>query len=485
MSVTQILTGASTGNLSAILAGHFSPLDGQMEIQSTMAAGEFLVGADGTLQNLYLKLGTAPGAGKSYTFAVLINGSASGITITISDTATSGSDTTHTAAVVKGDRVTVKSTPSGTPATTTVKAYLEQVNTTTGESYNGNMRNLGMTTNSSANRYFSPLGARSAYATTGQALMVIPLIGSMTEWRISLSGSPGSGKSYSFVIFKNGVAQDGTSGTPNTTITIADAATSGSATFTLPLAVADVLYARAVPTGTPTLRQITQTVTLVADRDGVFLWPVSGGVNASVSATRYNHPRGWDVDWNATESNVQFDYIGPSPIRFTAIGLVVEQAPGTSKSFALTLRTNTTPLPITVTLAGSATSAVAADLFGVIESADLLSLSLVPTGTPAVPISTNFALAIAPDPIRGTAVFGVTTTVTASRAIAFGVDGNVNVHNEAGKVKVFGDFEVTGETTLTGGVLMDDPVSILDTIVTTSDGEIVFDSDGKIVYTNG
>jgi hypothetical protein len=47
-------------------------------------------------------------------------------------------------------------------------------------------------------------------------------------------------------------------------------------------------------------------------------------------------------------------------------------------------------------------------------------------------------------PIIGSAVFGVTTTVTATRAIAFGLDNAVNVHGTAGMFKVFGDMEVTG-----------------------------------------
>lgn len=57
----------------------------------------------------------------------------------------------------------------------------------------------------------------------------------------------------------------------------------------------------------------------------------------------------------------------------------------------------------------------------------------------------------ATEPIVGVAVFGVKTTVTATRAIAFGLDNNTNVHNEAGKHKVFGKIEAT-ETIQVGDV---------------------------------
>lgn len=55
-----------------------------------------------------------------------------------------------------------------------------------------------------------------------------------------------------------------------------------------------------------------------------------------------------------------------------------------------------------------------------------------------------------PPAIVGSAVFGVTTTVKATRAIAFGLDNNVNVHNTAGMFKVFGNVSITGDLTVDG-----------------------------------
>jgi len=48
----------------------------------------------------------------------------------------------------------------------------------------------------------------------------------------------------------------------------------------------------------------------------------------------------------------------------------------------------------------------------------------------------------------GSAVFGVDTTVTADRAVAFGLDGNTNTHGDQGVLKVFGHLDVTGEVTV-------------------------------------
>jgi hypothetical protein len=47
--------------------------------------------------------------------------------------------------------------------------------------------------------------------------------------------------------------------------------------------------------------------------------------------------------------------------------------------------------------------------------------------------------------IPGSVAFGDKVTVTAPRAVAFSVDGNTNVHDTEGVVKIFGDLEVTGD----------------------------------------
>lgn len=52
--------------------------------------------------------------------------------------------------------------------------------------------------------------------------------------------------------------------------------------------------------------------------------------------------------------------------------------------------------------------------------------------------------------IMGSAVFGMHTTVTASRAVAFGLDGNVNTLGTPGMAKFFGNVAITGDLTVDG-----------------------------------
>jgi hypothetical protein len=51
-------------------------------------------------------------------------------------------------------------------------------------------------------------------------------------------------------------------------------------------------------------------------------------------------------------------------------------------------------------------------------------------------------------PLVAPFVWGVNTKVKASRAVAFGLDGNTNVLEDEGKFKIFGDLEVTGDFTV-------------------------------------
>lgn len=67
------------------------------------------------ISKLYVKLKTAPGAGTSFTFNVREAGGATGLTVPISDTATTGSDLTHTYTSANGAVTDMESVPVGPP----------------------------------------------------------------------------------------------------------------------------------------------------------------------------------------------------------------------------------------------------------------------------------------------------------------------------------------------------------------------------------
>jgi hypothetical protein len=87
----------------------------------------------GVLKNLYVNLGTAPGAGTSRTCTLYKAGSATAITCVISNTSTSASDTTHTVTIAAGDTLEFDFTLSGSPASTTFSIGMTFTSTNRGE----------------------------------------------------------------------------------------------------------------------------------------------------------------------------------------------------------------------------------------------------------------------------------------------------------------------------------------------------------------
>ncbi len=62
----------------------------------------------GTFLNFYANLNAAPGSGNSATFTLYVNGAATGLTVTISNASTSGSDLSHSASVTAGQTCEVQ-----------------------------------------------------------------------------------------------------------------------------------------------------------------------------------------------------------------------------------------------------------------------------------------------------------------------------------------------------------------------------------------
>jgi hypothetical protein len=63
-----------------------------------------------TAAKLYVTVNNAPGTGKLWTFTLMVNGSATALTCTISAAATTCSDTSHAVAIVAGNTLSIQIT---------------------------------------------------------------------------------------------------------------------------------------------------------------------------------------------------------------------------------------------------------------------------------------------------------------------------------------------------------------------------------------
>jgi hypothetical protein len=306
----------------------------------------------GTIRKLKVVLSAAPGSGKSQTFTFRKNAAGQAVTVTISDLATSASDTTNAFTVADGDLLAIQRTATGTPTATSfvlVWEFEATASSTTMYGWGGpDQPAMGTST-----VYWPMFNVESWTTAAGvRRHCYVPIAGTMTEIRVALSAAPGVGNSRVFVVEKNGVAQDGTGGTPNTTITISDANTTGSASFSLSVSALDQITWKHSVTGTPTNAFGYGTHSFVATTVGQMVFYGQPDTVPTVSATSYNFPLGGSTTtWNATETAREL--IGPlSDITLSGLYVIVESNPGAT-TLTFTLRKNTAATAQTVSMTGA------------------------------------------------------------------------------------------------------------------------------------
>src|SRR3990167_620465 len=181
----------------------------------------------GVLRNLGIWRDPAPGTGESVTITLRVNGAATALVCVLSGTNQSAVTTGTDISVVLGDLITVSYVTSASPAALNHPEIISiefegsvaresgyAIATTgaiTGTKYDGVFRGPSNWSNSDG------LNHRD----------VVAVPGALTGFWADFETAPGSGKSITFTIRKNGVDQDGSGGTPDTRLTISDSATTG------------------------------------------------------------------------------------------------------------------------------------------------------------------------------------------------------------------------------------------------------------------
>jgi hypothetical protein len=77
----------------------------------------------GSISNLQVSVITAPGSGNSWTITVRKAGADTAVTCTISGSATTCSDTSHSVSFTEGQLVSIETTPASTPTGTSLMTY--------------------------------------------------------------------------------------------------------------------------------------------------------------------------------------------------------------------------------------------------------------------------------------------------------------------------------------------------------------------------
>lgn len=340
----------------------------------TEAQHETLVASSGTLKNLRIKLGTAPGAGTSRTFTVRVNGASTSITLTISGTDTTGSDTSNTASVSAGDRIALLGTVTGAVADTRLFSSLEFSGTTANESLmSGGTGVAQLSTTDTEYISLNGLGQQSAAQATAEQLVAVG--GTVKNLYIRLDAAPGVGTSRVFTVFKNGSSTA-------LTVTISGTDTTGSdTTNSVSVSAGDKVSLEDNPSALPpAAARLRHGATFVATTDGEFPILGGGGSNPANNATNYvSVCQSPSNSWIPTENQI---HCPGQTCTIDKFYFEVGTAPGAGNTWTLTLRKNAASSGLTMVIADTATTGT--DLVNTVSVAndDLLALQSVPFSAP-------------------------------------------------------------------------------------------------------
>lgn len=241
-----IVAGAQTGQNAA--ANTYVALAGATGSRITQRDMEAPMSLAGTFDLLYAEVAAAPGVGKSWTITMTTNGSDSTVTCAISGTNTKCNDVTHSSATIRGDRVTWKVVPSGTPTTSTLSIGMRFTPTNRGEfPIIGNTFSAISNTASSYTRIAggndnSATENLTTSTTTSRSPGLI-----VKNGNYSVSTAPSAGKSYTYTLRRNF-----TDPTGGPSATISGTSTTAQSNGYVVVADGDVLTTRLTPSGTPT-----------------------------------------------------------------------------------------------------------------------------------------------------------------------------------------------------------------------------------------
>ncbi len=433
-------------------AGYFNPVSALDDMSSFETNHRCPVRVAGTIRNWRCTLVGAITStpGQSRTFVLRKNGINTALTLTISGSgATDASDLTHSVTVAPGDHLSVLHTATVTPTSTQMYCRLDfEPADGVSQIYGSGGGSQGLDATTRYRPLLSGETGRNDFSEAANASLC-GVDGTITDLDVRLSSAPSTGKSRTFNIVKNAVVQDGTGGTVDTTVTIANAATTGTANFSLAIVAGDLLSLQCASSGSPaTITSFQNSVVFVPDTSGEQILTLADYHALPTGSTAYNTPHGANRGW----ADLRRQAGGVTTIALSHIHALVSVAPGVGKSWTFTLQKNDADTLLVTTISDlNVENAYAPDDIVTISDGDTFRIKVDPSGTP---FNASFAkvtfFPFTVTPILGSAVFGAFTTVKAPLAIAMGLDGDTHIDETANTLTVYGDLVVSGSSSIAG-----------------------------------
>lgn len=250
---------------------------GSSHVSTTEANARVMWGINARIKALYMYAQVAPGVGNSREFTIMLNGVATGNTVTIADGNGSASDTTLDIAIVPGDELSLRQVEVNSPSNSAIKYGIAYAPSNDGEW----CRTMATGTNYSDGVYIDLEGTFAETATEGNRKHGADPAGSgnpiqVRDMRMKFSVAPGVGKSRTLTLRKSGASSP-------VAITISGTDTTGTSTGKTNLGASDTLNWLHNESGGPAAATV---------RTAFVLGPPGGSGNAGGGGGRGRGPGG-------------------------------------------------------------------------------------------------------------------------------------------------------------------------------------------------
>lgn len=376
---TNVSTGSSTGVTVATDLFQGFHWRGAW---STAAVTQGTIAIACSFSKFAIQLGAAAGGGLVRTFVVQKNGVDSAVILTITDPATTGSDTTHSVSFSAGDLFNVRTSATGVTTSTGVIAM------TILQTAAANTSMTEVTTNATGldtalTNYTGILGSNTPQTNPVLAEQIWPSNTTFSNSRVTFNASLGAaGKIYTATLYKNGVS--------SAIVVVTNGGTTGSdLTHTLAVAAGDKFYWEWVPTGTPSGRVPSIAMQSTPTTNGESVLSHTSSATPSTSSNNFNTPQWMGTAYNATESN-RWALIQACAVR-AMYGFVAVAPGGVGKQYTIQSSIGGSAGNPQIIIANAAQSN--SDLVNSVNAtfAQTFSFKFLPSGTPA---ATNVEVAV-------------------------------------------------------------------------------------------
>lgn len=403
-NMQSLLLSTDLGAGMTVSASRYSPLHmgslgtaSSKNWNSTETNVQAVIASPGVISNLAVNVATAPGSGKSWAMTVYKNGSATALTCTISDTNTQAQDATHNFSVVAGDRLTIQSTPSGTPTGSGAVSWgAVFTGSNTNEYAISGTLNAGGPSNSATNT-ISLTNSSTTTASIAAQHTIFNSPVTITAFYLYFITAVATG-TWAATILVNGTS------VAETQISVTSGQTGSITGLNISVGIGDYVGIQFVPTTTPTASDIYWSIAVqpysAYAGESIINTATMGGW--STAAVNYAQPHGGATGTaTGTEGNIK--QLIPTAITTKRASVILQTATGAAKSYTFKVRKNGADGNQTtgaITNGQNGNDLTNIDAFAAL---DFLNWSATPAGTPTASNgSLSLVVVFPPQSIIGT-----------------------------------------------------------------------------------